>query len=281
MDNQLTTFPLIDAILAESDADRAAVRSFLYPLITGGFQVRLVPPDRRGRLLISPQWPSWHASPSPFYLPEPPCEHAARLTSPAPPHTRLASYLSHGLALSAPPLLPAATQAYLARFEVYEARQACANRRRLEALVPRTRAERDASHVLQPSLEDVDALAAVHMGYPARANDDEAADGEDEPVRGSAQHDADWFRLVSCMDPRADEMSPLRGPVFKLGQMGGCWAGRQLVSPPSCGLRLDRSLPLLFSLRIFLSLVVNPSRSLVSVGSFFAWYTQCHAPGAL
>lgn len=93
-----------------------------------------------------------------------------------------------------------------------------------------------------PTIQDVVEFRNVRIGVPERCplvledgnidSFDDIEDGEDDAAaRGSRRYDSDWYRLVCCHDPWADN-PPLRGPVYRLGSLSGSWTGRFTVRLP-------------------------------------------------
>ncbi|EIN03979.1 hypothetical protein PUNSTDRAFT_128535 [Punctularia strigosozonata HHB-11173 SS5] len=221
-----------DTILAEQEQDpQHLIQTLLYTLTIGGFQ-----------------WSSYYAPTSPHSLPSCPHDVSPHLpTDGQPPPLLHTTYLNHPLSARVPPLTPAASAAYLARFESREVLDPA------QFALPRTRADADALRRAGPTMEDVARLRRVRLQLPRRGppdgiksvdvemmfdeeraagDDDDDDEGEGEQEDASEQHDALWYRLVACVDPCAEESTPLRGVVHDLGSLGGCWHGRMVVPDP-------------------------------------------------
>jgi hypothetical protein len=84
---------------------------------------------------------------------------------------------------------------------------------------------REIANGLGPTLEDVQEF---HYGTRTRFVDRCRISSDVDDSGGSRRHDEDWSRLVSCHDPWMTE-PPLRGKVYTLGSVTGCWAGRFCV----------------------------------------------------
>jgi len=171
------------------------------------------------------------------------------MSGPPPKATKIIHY-SHELTLAAPVLTPSALLATIVRIE---AMMDTSSLHPSAAYLPLNREMANALGQTGPTLEDV---REFHYGTRTRFVDrcriPPGADDSDLALQsGSARHDEDWSRLVSCHDPWMDE-PPLRGKVYTLGTLSGCWTGRFCLP----------------EVEPYWNLVVNPSlpRSSVPIG---------------
>jgi hypothetical protein len=194
------------------------------------------------------RYPSLYAPSTHFLLPL--CPHDQPLCAPSacgPPPARAPVLTHYGLPLrlAYPPLAPAAVLAVHARLEVALAEGAGA---RTSPALP--------EHRLAP-LREYEARARVWRARPLSEDDDE---DEDEDDAGSAAHDADWSRLVGCADPWADA-PVLKGKVWTLGQLSGCFAGSLFVRAAAHSARptaTDRALAQTPSVHPYAHMLLRP-----------------------
>ena len=141
-----------------------------------------------------------------------------------PPKTRKIIHYSHELTLAAPVLTSPALLATTVRLGAVMDRTPP----QFPANFPLNREMANALGITGPTLEDV---REFHYNIRPRFVD-RCHIYPDESDRatssGSIRHDEDWSRLVSCHDPWMKE-PPLRGKVFTVGALSGCWTGRYCV----------------------------------------------------
>jgi len=157
-----------------------------------------------------------------------------------PPKTRKIIHYSHELTLAAPVLTSPALLATTVRLGAVMDRTPP----QFPANFPLNREMANALGITGPTLEDV---REFHYNIRPRFVD-RCHIYPDESDRatssGSIRHDEDWSRLVSCHDPWMKE-PPLRGKVFTVGALSGCWTGRYCMPAvePYWNLAVDPHLP--------------------------------------
>lgn len=184
-------------------------------------------------------YPSVYAPDGHFDLPLSPEQHNIVSCSGPGPSTRRLIHYGNQLNIAAPLLTPAALLVWIVRVQSYadvEPFDATAMK------LPPNRQTADLVGWRGPTIEDVVEYRKIRVGAPERCalnledGEDDNFDGDgggadetngEESRHGSRRYDNDWYRLVSCHDPWADNL-PLRGAVFRIGSLAGSWGGRFL-----------------------------------------------------
>lgn len=144
-------------------------------------------------------------------------------------------HYSHRLQIAAPVVAPAVVLSLTLQADSF---QDASNIPLTARNLPHDRASAIAGGMSGPTLDDIvdfhlknrvptmeSSLPLLETEYVENLNVCEKEDEDDPDVRGSKSCDEDWYRMVACHDPR-DGDAPLRGVVYKLGSIGGSWAGR-------------------------------------------------------
>lgn len=182
--------------------------------------------------------PSIYAPDAHFDLPLPPdLEYAAASCSGPPPSTKQVIHYGNALTLAAPLLTPAALLVWIVRMQLYLDDEPF-NPTTINLPPDRQTADTLSYRTPAPTVEDILEFRSIRIRAPERCplhidlgeNDlFEVEDVEEETnerwSQGSRRYDSDWYRLVSCHDPWADNPS-LRGPVYRIGSLSGSWGGR-------------------------------------------------------
>ena len=160
-----------------------------------------------------------------FYLPL--CCDVAPHSSGPSSEVATISHFGHELTVAAPLLTTAALLALTVRVEAYQ------DTTPLPPPTLQLPADREVANALGyrgPTLEDVREFNyGVRTSFIDRCSSTlETLDSDSDSRWGSEQHDEDWNRVVACHDPRIGNTS-LRGMVYTLGTLSGCWSGRVLV----------------------------------------------------
>jgi hypothetical protein len=176
-------------------------------------------------LIFSHQFPSFFAPDSHHSLPLASQDDVAPHSSGPNSLVSTVIHFGHRLTIAAPLLTPAALLALTVRLEAYQDAEPIPTSALTLPL------NREAAVVVGhhgPTLEDVE-----EFHYHTRTRFVErcsAIVAESDGVETSEQHDEDWHRLVACHNPWMAPTS-LKGKVYSLGALNGCWSGRLMVGP--------------------------------------------------
>lgn len=148
-------------------------------------------------------------------------------SGPRPPKTQIVHY-SHALTIAYPLATEAATLLWVLQAELRQDEQSFP---RVAHSFPPNREIGNVTDWIGPTFEDIhDFHYHVRVNEPSGASTivhtSEGDSHSPEPsVEGSRRYDEDWTRLVACHDLQLGDMA-LRGPVYQIGSLHGCWAGR-------------------------------------------------------
>ncbi|KAG9315384.1 hypothetical protein JVU11DRAFT_4531 [Chiua virens] len=187
-----------ERVTAETAVVRTTLTNAIIPFIVRGYQ-----------------YPSVFAPDTYFYLPL--CEEhndAPGFSGPPPLVTQI-QYLGHKLNLAVPPLTSAALLSFVVRREAWQDTVPLSSR---ISRLPTTRQEAISRDLVPPSLTQED-VRDFHYHTRTRFFQHDVT---------SERLDKDWFRLVGCHTPSAEERR-LKGIVYPLGTLVGNWSGRIFV----------------------------------------------------
>jgi len=149
-----------------------------------------------------------------------------------PPFVTTVVHFGRRLAIAAPLLTPAALLALTVRLEAYHDAEPIP----MSALaLPPNREAANAAGRLGPTLEDVEEFHYHTRTRFIQRFSETVADVD--AVEASEQHDEEWHRLMACHDPWMAPTS-LKGKVYSLGALNGCWSGRLMIPDMDAYLRV-------------------------------------------